>query len=73
MSSNLHPKFECKNCDFKCCKKGDWNRHLSTSKHKILINSNNFDVFSNDFTSTLELDNHPYQPPRLIVYIDFPT
>jgi hypothetical protein len=27
-------QFECSFCDFKCSKKGDYNRHLSTSKHK---------------------------------------
>jgi hypothetical protein len=25
--------YECKNCDFKCSKKGDWNRHIGTAKH----------------------------------------
>jgi hypothetical protein len=25
--------FYCENCDFKCCKKGDWTRHVSTDKH----------------------------------------
>ena len=33
--------FECKSCDFTTCKKGDYNRHLQTLKHKnkeILIN-----------------------------------
>ena len=33
--------FECKSCDFTTCKKGDYNRHLQTIKHKnkeILIN-----------------------------------
>jgi len=25
--------FYCENCDFKCCKKGDWSRHVSTDKH----------------------------------------
>jgi len=24
----------CQTCDFKCCKKGDWNRHILSSKHK---------------------------------------
>ena len=28
--------YECKNCDFKCSKKGDWNRHILTSKHTKL-------------------------------------
>ena len=26
--------FVCENCDFKCCKESDYNRHLSTLKHK---------------------------------------
>ncbi len=34
ITSNYIDFFECKNCDFKCCKKGDWNRHLMTAKHK---------------------------------------
>jgi hypothetical protein len=25
--------FDCLPCDFKCCKKSDWERHVSTSKH----------------------------------------
>lgn len=29
-----HPIFLCKMCDFTCSKKGDYNRHLSTQKHK---------------------------------------
>ena len=29
-----HPKFLCKICDFICSKKGDYNRHLATQKHK---------------------------------------
>ncbi len=29
----LHPKFICEICDFKCCKRGDWNRHIKTQKH----------------------------------------
>jgi hypothetical protein len=32
--------FFCENCDFKCCKKGDYNRHLSTAKHQNLTNFN---------------------------------
>jgi len=26
-------KFVCNLCDFKCCKKGDWNRHILRPKH----------------------------------------
>jgi hypothetical protein len=25
--------YECEKCDFKCSKKGDWNRHIATAKH----------------------------------------
>jgi hypothetical protein len=32
-SKNIQ-KFYCSNCDFVCSKKGDWNRHTSTAKHK---------------------------------------
>ncbi len=32
--------FLCDICHFKCSKKSDWNRHISTRKHKILINPN---------------------------------
>jgi len=28
-----HPNFVCDFCDFKCCKKGDYKRHLLTRKH----------------------------------------
>ena len=31
-STNIQSLY-CEKCDFKCCKKGDWNRHLLTSKH----------------------------------------
>jgi hypothetical protein len=33
-------KFCCETCDFKCCKKGDFSRHLLTAKHIALTNSN---------------------------------
>ena len=50
MTDNFTPKnaenYYCKNCDFKCCKLSDWNRHIATRKHtdtyKILTNSNDF-------------------------------
>jgi len=31
-SKNIN-EFVCIECDFKCCKKGDWNRHLLRPKH----------------------------------------
>ena len=34
-SKNIH-NFVCENCHFKCSKKGDYNRHILTSKHLLL-------------------------------------
>jgi len=34
------PQFVCKKCDFKCSKQSDYNRHVETMKHKMLINAN---------------------------------
>lgn len=40
-SKNI-PNFYCEKCDFICCKKGDYNRHLLTAKHKMASFGNNF-------------------------------
>ena len=32
-------KFECFFCNFNCCNKNDYNRHILTRKHKILQNT----------------------------------
>jgi hypothetical protein len=44
---NFTPKnaedFNCINCDFKCSKKSDWNRHISTAKHKNRTFLNDFE------------------------------
>jgi hypothetical protein len=34
-SKNIPKIFICSSCDFKCSKKGDYNRHLLTRKHKF--------------------------------------
>ena len=34
-------QFVCESCDFKCSKKGDFNRHLLTGKHKRCKNDSN--------------------------------
>jgi len=41
-TSKKHPKYNCEICDFKCFKLGDWNRHINTNKHNMLINPNSF-------------------------------
>ena len=33
ITSKLHQKFICSDCNFNCCKLGDWNRHILTTKH----------------------------------------
>ena len=33
----IDKNFYCETCDFKCCKTGDWNRHLLTAKHKKYV------------------------------------
>jgi hypothetical protein len=43
MTTNFTQKnskyFECNICDFKCCNKNDFNRHILTRKHEILQNT----------------------------------
>ena len=33
--------FWCETCNYKCCNKYDYNKHLLTTKHKMIINDNN--------------------------------
>jgi hypothetical protein len=32
--------YNCEKCDFSCCKKSEWDRHINTLKHKNRINTN---------------------------------
>lgn len=48
-------KFECKCCDFKCSKKGDWSRHIMRPKHII-----NQQLVKNDTNKTSENINKYY-------------
>ncbi len=36
--------YYCEKCDFKCCKQSNWNTHLSTRKHAIRTNLNDFNA-----------------------------
>ena len=53
MTDDLAPKnaqnFYCKSCDFKCCKNSDWERHLTTRKHK-----NTYNILTNITASAAE-------------------
>ena len=41
--------FECISCDFKCSKKGDYNRHILTPKHKKSTESTKIDINTSIF------------------------
>lgn len=32
--SKSHPEYRCDKCDYFTCKRGDWNKHIVTKKHK---------------------------------------
>jgi hypothetical protein len=47
-TSNKLCNFSCEKCDFMCSKKGDYNRHLLTSKHKnMCFSDKNTSITSN--------------------------
>jgi len=52
-SKNFHD-FICEKCDFKCSKKGDYNRHLLTAKHLNLASS---DALLHQNTSNYKCEN----------------
>ena len=35
-SPKISKIFFCENCDYKCCKQSEYNKHILTNKHKIL-------------------------------------
>ena len=39
-SAEKTPVLVCEKCDFKCSKHSDYNRHIETTKHKMLIDAN---------------------------------
>ncbi len=51
-TSNTPTQFVCEICDFKCCKKGDWNRHIMTAKHK------NIDILVKNIDNTTSKKHH---------------
>ena len=51
--------FECKFCNFKCSKKGDYNRHILTPKHKISTEST--EIHQNTLNHICEKCNKNYK------------
>ena len=48
-TSKNEQNFYCEFCNFKCIKKGDFNRHLNTAKHQKMENTYQKNIFtSND-------------------------
>ena len=41
INPNIPKIFICNNCDYNTCNKKDYNKHLSTNKHKLLMNTDN--------------------------------
>ena len=39
-SQKIAKKFLCEKCNYKCCKQSDFNKHLLTIKHKMIMNDN---------------------------------
>lgn len=48
-SPKLAENFVCNFCDYKCCKKSDYDKHILTRKHKILTNPNFFLIDHKEF------------------------
>jgi len=54
--------FNCEVCDFSCCKKGDWNRHISRPKHINLTASNNIVTEKTSFNKNIcDICNKEYK------------
>jgi hypothetical protein len=51
-SPKISAKFFCINCNYKCCKQSEYNKHLMTSKHKNLQNPT--------LNPTAEISNNTY-------------
>jgi len=72
-SSKLSAKFVCEKCDYKCRRKGDYNKHLRSVKHNTTNTTNIQQSYSCDcgkiYNHRASLYNHKksctYTPPSL--------
>ena len=48
ITSKYIKQFVCEKCTFKCCKRGDYNRHLMTPKHKRITVDNGITSITSD-------------------------
>ena len=56
-SPKISKKFICDNCNYECSKKGDWNKHLLTSKHKKSTESTNNSKITHQNHQQFKCDN----------------
>jgi hypothetical protein len=65
MSQNFSPKngpkFLCYDCDYKCCKKSDFDKHLSTVKHKNATNASKMLVNASKKVADENHNNNEYK------------
>ncbi len=58
-------EFYCDKCDFKCCKKYSWERHLTTTKHQKMTKDDKIGAFEGkkgqNETFTCEFCNKEYK------------
>ncbi len=52
--------FLCELCDYKCCKKSEWNRHISTSKHEKRQKTNGLATKISEKSLICEICNKEY-------------
>ena len=66
ITSKKHPFICCESCDFKCCKKGDWDRHILTAKHKIRTNTKCNTIKITSITSNIPEITELSEPPKIL-------
>ena len=64
-------KFVCEYCNFKCCKKSDWDRHILRPKHKKNENDNKNDTNDNSKTPNDLSCLYKCECGKDITYYDF--
>ena len=66
MSEKIRKNYLCKKCDYSTSDKKDWNKHISTRKHKMVTNDNkkseddnhNKVIFSNEKDTYINEDKN---------------
>jgi hypothetical protein len=69
-SQKVAKNFDCNYCNYKCCKKSDFNKHILTSKHQYNTKLNNFEqkVAENLQTFVCKICNKNYKARNSLWY-----